>query len=191
MSKDTKPSTDSLEKLIQLKRWEEPPPGHLDRLSSRIIAQIEADRALANETIWSRFFGVLDFKPVLACAYCAGAMGLLVVGLGMKNNLTQPQITTRPNPADSYRLTGMQALKQPAEARPRAASFSLPNRDGLWRSPTASNWNSSQSGSHPQIMRSSVSGMPLPLGAQLLRSPLSSQSNSTSNQVSQPVNFHP
>ncbi len=187
MSKDSKPSTDSLEKLIKLKRWEEPPPGHLDRLSSQIIAQIEADRALQRESIWTRIFGVLEIKPVLACAYCAGAMGLLVVGLGMKNELNHPQVTKQPKSSDSYRLTGIQSANDPATAR--AASFSLPNSQGLWRSPAASAWHSGEAGTHSPVLRSSVSGMPLPLGAQFLRTDHSSRSTTESNRVTQPVNF--
>ncbi len=185
MSKDSNHSTESLEKLLKLKRWEEPPPGHLDRLSSRIIAQLEADRVVSRESLWSRVFGFLDLKPVLACAYCAGAMGLLVVGLGMKTELQEATQALQKRPADGLRMT---VIAEPAaEARTRAASFSLPDSSRMWRHQGDSNWNNSDS-SYP-VVRSSLSGMPLQLGAQLLKTNTRSSQTYRSNQLAHPVNF--
>ena len=187
MSKDSNQSSKSLEKLLKLKRWEEPPPGHLDRLSSRIIAQIEADRVVSRESVWSRLFGVLELKPVLACAYCAGAMGLLVVGLGMKTELQRPTQATQKRPTDGLRMIAV--TESASEASSRAASFSLPNSSGLWRDQEDSAWNNSNSSAPYPVVRSSVSGMPVQLGAQLLKTDFRSPQVNRSNQLAHPVNF--
>lgn len=177
--------TESLEKLIKLKRWEEPPPGHLDRLSSRIIAQIEADQVLSKDSFWTRVAGFLDFKPVLACTYSAAAMGLLVVGLGMREDVETPQ-TVQQSTVPGFKLTGMH--QNPSEPEPNTSNFRLPSSPGMWRNGDPA-MATAPSGTSPMIIYSSVpSNASIPLGAQLSR-----QGQSLvypvvqSNQVAQPT----
>lgn len=161
MSNDSN-HNDSLERLLRLKGLEEPPPGHLDHLSSRIIAQIEADNALASDGVWSRLLGYLDFKPVLACAYSAAAMGLLVVGLGMKDDL-QPSKMIQNQPPSGIRLSSVTELENNSALR--AASFRLPSTANLWRNEAPDQIPPNSSSTHP-VMHSSLPL--LPLGAQFL-----------------------
>ncbi len=124
-------STDSLEKLLKLKRWEEPPPGHIDRLTSRVIARLEAEQVLAKRSVWTQIRELFDFKPLLACGYSATAMALLVLGLQM--NEKTPASTTaqfeRPSDKDGLRMTTAAVTNQTLPA----ASFHLPVATGLWK----------------------------------------------------------
>ena len=182
--------TQPVERLIKLKRWEEPPPGHLDTLSSRIIAQIEADKVLSKETFWSRLVGFLEFKPVLACSYSAAAMGLLVLGLGMKNEVQGPKYIQN-QPANDFKLTGMKALVPEPEVK--AASFSLPSTAGKWHN-SGSVWTSTQgtnsSSTHP-VVHSTISSMPVPLGAQFLRTDRPIETPSESRRTTRAASYQP
>jgi hypothetical protein len=179
-------SNDSLERLLKLKRLEEPPPGHLDRLSSRIIAQIEADNALSTETVWSRLLGYLDFKPVLACAYSAAAMGLLIVGLGMKNDL-EPSQMIQQQPIGGIRLSSVPELENATEVR--ATSFRLPSTASLWRDNKAPAWNHTNSSSIHPVVHSSIS--PGSLRAQFLRRDQNSPTAIRRQLLTRPASYSP
>ena len=183
MSNDSN-QIDSLDRLLKLKRLEEPPPGHLDRLSSRIIAQIEADNALSTDTVWSRLLGYLDFKPALACAYSAAAMGLLVVGLGMKNDL-EPSQMLQNQPMGGFRLSSVPELENNAEVR--AASFRLPSTAKLWRDNKAPVWDPANSRSPHPVVHSSVSS----LSAQFMNEDQSSLMLLRRQLSTRPVSYSP
>ena len=71
---------ETLQKLLRRKRWE-PSQEHRERLASRILNQIEAERAV--QPGWrTRMAELWDFKAALACVFSAGAIGLLLFGLG-------------------------------------------------------------------------------------------------------------
>ena len=132
MANDSK-QQEALVKLLKLKRWEEPPPGHLDHLSSQIIARIEAERVLPDRpSLWLRLREAFDFKPLVACSYSAAAVGLLVLGLNMQDS-TPPASMSSPSKrplADNVYLT----ISQPAPVTQESpASFRLPNATLLWK----------------------------------------------------------
>ncbi len=192
----SKPShqTGSLEKLLQLKRWETPPPEHLDRISSRVIARIEADQAVPQETLWSRLCDFLDFKPVLACSYSAAAMGLLVFGLGMKDQVKPPPHWGQQGlPAPSHR-TGIQLTGVPlqTETNEKAASFRLPSSANLWRSGVPVGSGSVHRSIQPVVQTSLSSPMSHPLGAPLLQHSRPSGFNPASSRPTAiPARFEP
>lgn len=72
--------SETLQKLLRLKRWE-PSQEHQEQLASRILNQIEAERAV-QPGLRSRIAELLDFQAALACAFSAIAIGLLLLGLG-------------------------------------------------------------------------------------------------------------
>jgi len=78
---------DRLRKLLALKRHEQPPPGHFNHFSDKIIARIEAEGLCARNLWWQRLFKEWDAKPVLACAYGLVIMGLLAIGVGVSQSL--------------------------------------------------------------------------------------------------------
>ena len=69
-----------VEKLIALKRFETPPPGHQDLLASKIISRLEAEQMRAREPWYLRWMHSLNINPLLTTAYTAAIMALLAFG---------------------------------------------------------------------------------------------------------------
>ena len=68
---------DSLEKLLRLKRHEQPPPRFFNEFSGRVISRIE--RGEARVSWWERFG--FDLRPALAAGAGLVACGLIVYGV--------------------------------------------------------------------------------------------------------------
>ncbi len=68
---------DSLEKLLRLKRYEQPPPRYFSTFSGRVISRIEAGEA---RTTWWERLG-FDLRPAFAAAAGMLACGLVVYGV--------------------------------------------------------------------------------------------------------------
>ncbi len=68
---------DSLEKLLRLKRHEQPPPRYFNEFSGRVISRIE--RGEARLSWWERFG--FDLRPALAAGAGLVACGLIVYGV--------------------------------------------------------------------------------------------------------------
>lgn len=73
--------SETLQKLLRRKRWE-PSQEHQEQLASRILNQIEAERAV-QPGLRSRIAELLDFQAAFACAFSAVAIGLLLFGIGL------------------------------------------------------------------------------------------------------------
>jgi len=71
---------DRLQKLLALKRHEQPPPGYFENLSSRISDRIEQQREIARFPWW-RKLAVFDLKPAMVCATGVIVCGLLAAGV--------------------------------------------------------------------------------------------------------------
>ena len=70
-------NSDSLEKLLRLKRHEQPPPRYFSEFSGRVISRIE--RGEARLSWWERFG--FDLRPALAAGAGLVACGLIVYGV--------------------------------------------------------------------------------------------------------------
>src|SRR6185503_19048313 len=68
---------DSLEKLLRLKRHEQPPPRYFNEFSGRVMSRIE--RGEARLSWWERFG--FDLRPALAAGAGLVACGLIVYGV--------------------------------------------------------------------------------------------------------------
>src|SRR5829696_7364942 len=68
---------ESLEKLVRLKRHEQPPPRYFKEFSGRVIDRIE--RGEARLSWWERFG--FDLRPALAAGVGLVACGLIVYGV--------------------------------------------------------------------------------------------------------------
>jgi hypothetical protein len=68
---------DSVEKLVRLKRHEQPPPRYFKEFSGRVIDRIE--RGEARLSWWERFG--FDLRPALAAGAGLVACGLIVYGV--------------------------------------------------------------------------------------------------------------
>jgi hypothetical protein len=71
-----------LQRLLRLKRYEQPPPGYFDGFSSKVIAELKASQKLHKGSWWERFFIGFDAKPALVCAYSLVVCSSLLYGLG-------------------------------------------------------------------------------------------------------------
>ncbi len=68
---------DGLEKLLRLKRHEQPPPRYFDEFSGRVLGRIE--RGEARLSWWERFG--FDLRPALAAGAGLVACGLIIYGV--------------------------------------------------------------------------------------------------------------
>ncbi len=73
-------SNQKVKKLIALKKFETPPPGHSELLASKIISRLEAEQMRAREPWFRRWMHTLDLNPLLSTAYAAAIMALLAFG---------------------------------------------------------------------------------------------------------------
>ena len=71
---------ENIRKLLALKKYEQPPPGYFDRLSSRIISRIEASEA-AQPSIWERLGFAFGSKPAFVCAMGVVVCGFVCIGI--------------------------------------------------------------------------------------------------------------
>ena len=68
---------ESLEKLLKLKRHEQPPPRYFNEFSGRVLTRIEAGEGRAS--LWEQFG--FDLRPAFAAAAGMFACGLVVYGV--------------------------------------------------------------------------------------------------------------
>jgi len=68
---------DELQRLLKIKRYEQPPPGYFNRFSEKVVARIEkGEVGEVKASPWlTTFLRVLDANPILA-----GALGVVVCG---------------------------------------------------------------------------------------------------------------
>src|SRR5688572_7697175 len=70
-------NSDAVQKILRLKRHEQPPPGYFNQFSGRVIARIERGEAC---TSWWERFG-FDMRPALAAATGVFACALVIYGV--------------------------------------------------------------------------------------------------------------
>lgn len=80
---------EKLQKLLALKRHEEPPPGYFDRLPGEIRARI-AHAEAHPEPWWRRWLVSWDVAPALATSYAVVAVALVVGGVWFANQAGSP-----------------------------------------------------------------------------------------------------
>jgi hypothetical protein len=84
---------EALQRLLTLKRYEQPPPGFYAQFADRVRARIEAvEEPRPAPTLWSRLFGGLQLRPVLAgaCAVAAGAIVVWKLGIEAQSTPAMP-----------------------------------------------------------------------------------------------------
>lgn len=123
-----------VQRLLALKRHEQPPPGYFENFSSQVIARIQAGERAAPDSFWEwlgietswlhRLWVALETKPVFAGALGAGVCGLLLGGVlysqsidpapvtGFMPGLEQTSITAPPS-AGPFRQTAGYDLSTP------------------------------------------------------------------------------
>jgi hypothetical protein len=76
-----------LQKLLALKRHEQPPPGYFNHFADRVIAQLEAEGARPSLTWWQRCWEVLTAPPAVALSYGAVVLGVGTLGVLLLQSL--------------------------------------------------------------------------------------------------------
>jgi hypothetical protein len=71
---------ESLQALLRLKRYEQPPPRFFNEFSGNVIARIQAGEARVTRRWWERFG--IDLRPVLTAGGAAAAFGVLFLNAG-------------------------------------------------------------------------------------------------------------
>lgn len=98
---------EKLQRLLALKRHEEPPPGYFDRLPDQIRARV-AHAEAHPEPFWRRWLEAWDVSPALATGYATVAVVLVLGGVwlsrqpgatGGQQLVTAPPPETNQNPA--------------------------------------------------------------------------------------------
>ena len=78
-------NTDSVQKILRLKRYEQPPPRYFNEFSGKVIARLERGEG---RTSWWERFG-FDLRPALAAVTGAFACGLVVYGVATADDISQ------------------------------------------------------------------------------------------------------
>ncbi len=89
---------DELQRLLKLKRHEQPPPGYLSHLPNRILLRIQQEELRQESGWWQWFVDRFDAKPMLVCLYGLVVSSLLVLGFQvsqMMQNETLPHATAQ------------------------------------------------------------------------------------------------
>ncbi len=81
---------EQVQRLLALKRHEQPPPRYFQEFSSKVIARLQALEA-ARQVTWRQRLGLdFDFKPALMGAVGVVVCGLLLVGVLSSMGSSQP-----------------------------------------------------------------------------------------------------
>lgn len=109
---------DALQKLLKLKRYEQPPPRYFNEFSRNVIARIQAGEAQARTHWWERFG--IDLRPVLSLGVGAAACVALFFSMAPGSNadgetasvlgVAAPAIVAAPAPAAQDTFTQPEAV---------------------------------------------------------------------------------
>lgn len=74
---------DKLQKMLRLKRYEQPPPGYFNSFSTNVVNRLErAARQEHTAYAWfQRLIGLLESNPVAAGLFGMSVCGLLITGI--------------------------------------------------------------------------------------------------------------
>jgi len=108
---------ESLQKLLALKRHEEPPPGYFNRLPGKILERIEASELAAESSWWTWLVERFDARPILACAYGFTISGLLLMGFRLSQAL---EADAGVDPTQNFGGGWLAATPDPVTAQPSA-----------------------------------------------------------------------
>jgi hypothetical protein len=101
-----------LQKLLKLKRYEQPPPGYLNDFSDRVVSRIEA--AGRQNVSWARrFLNLLETNPVAAGLFGMSVCGLLISGIVYSQNRAPSEFS-----ADSLAPVDVAAASMPDWTKP-------------------------------------------------------------------------
>ena len=119
-----------LQKLLALKKHEQPPPGYFNSFSGNVVSRIRAERskhshsieAIGSEAPWLlRLWKALETRPMFAGAFGAAVCGLILFGIvGAEKPEDRGGLAGQPLPVapalnNSPELAGAVDLNQPGQ----------------------------------------------------------------------------
>ncbi len=111
---------EALQRLLALKRYEQPPPGYFNGFADRVLRRIDSGGDLHPLRGWERLPTSLSFKPALAGAFGLAVVGIYTFGLSVSHFVDEQtnQATAsvvEPWPTESVR-SGVPLQVEPAQA---------------------------------------------------------------------------
>jgi len=97
----------SIEKIIALKRLEQPPPGYFQLLPGRIVSRIQ--RGEGQSGFWEKWWPAFCFRPILAYALGLTVCGTLAAGLFWSPTVEQATGVAETFPGDRWAVTSSDA----------------------------------------------------------------------------------
>lgn len=86
----------ALQKLLSLKRLEQPPPGYFDRLAGKIVYRLEMGEG--ESSFWERLAASLTIRPAfaygLALSVCCGLAAATIYSLTMEASHSDSSLAT-------------------------------------------------------------------------------------------------
>ena len=115
---------DSVQKLVRLKRYEQPPPRYFNEFSDRIVSRIEAGEGRGS---WWEKFG-FDLRPAFAAAAGMFACGLVVYGVATTEggDVTSDGLTMSPELGTSGLSPGSGSALMTSSTNPVGAPYGMP-----------------------------------------------------------------
>jgi len=92
-----------LQKLLALKRYEQPPPGYFQNFSCKVITRIEAAEMGEPLSWWEKLGFGFNLRPALMCGLSVVVCGLLSVGVisSLSGSADLPPVGLAMAPTDS------------------------------------------------------------------------------------------
>jgi hypothetical protein len=119
---------EKLQKLLKLKRHEQPPPGYFNNFSTLVIHRLEreSEQGVLADAPWiRRFLGLLETNPIAAGLFGMSVCGLLISGIAWSQYRPPSEYSgpTSLNFADS----GAGAVAAPAFSRTASVDSLAPS----------------------------------------------------------------
>lgn len=96
-----------VERIIALKRYEQPPPGYFHLLPDRIINRIEYGEG--QSSFWEKWWPALSVRPVLAYALGLTVCGALTAGIYCSPKVDQTAGTDESSPGNRWAVASSSA----------------------------------------------------------------------------------
>ncbi len=106
MDPQSKPTV-KVERIIALKRYEQPPPGYFHLLPDRIINRIEYGEG--QPSFWERWWPAFRVRPVLAYALGLAVGGALTAGFYFSPKMEQTVGAADPPPGNQWAVASSSA----------------------------------------------------------------------------------
>ena len=103
-----------IQRIIALKRFEQPPPGYFHVLPDRIMTRIE--RGEGGSDFWEKVFSIFSVRPALAYAFAVSVCGAVTIST-MYATRIQGSVASGPDTGLALNMSSQMGESQPTHAR--------------------------------------------------------------------------